>query len=143
MNYRYGLAYYSAQGTDRVPVTGLQVRLVRPGASWNAGLACSETAPGYYEAVVHDLRLCGFYEIWDTLTDPAGARSGKHAILGPLDSAGIQDASNFLSQLAALRAEIQAAGKIHGCDIYIQPTQPLTTQDYVWIDTQAIDFIQE
>jgi hypothetical protein len=36
---------------------------------------------------------------------------------------------------------IFAPGRVHGCDIYIQDTPPATFDDYVWIDTQAIDFI--
>ncbi len=143
MTYRYGIAYYDAEGSARVPVTGLKVRLVRPGSAFSSGLICSETAPGYYEASVTDLALCGFYEIWDTHTDPDGARSGKHAILGPLDAAGIQDAANFLAQLASLKAAYDAGAKVHGCDIYIQDSEPSTFDDYVWIDTLAVNFIQE
>ena len=36
---------------------------------------------------------------------------------------------------------IFAPGRVHGCDIYIQPTEPATAADFVWIDTSAIDFI--
>lgn len=36
---------------------------------------------------------------------------------------------------------IFAPGRVHGCDIYIQPTEPATAADFVWIDTAAIDFI--
>lgn len=141
MIWRYGIAYYDTVGQSRVPLTGLSVRLVRPNAAWSSGLVCTETAPGYYEAAVTDSTLCGYYDIWDTRSVPAGARSGKTAILGPLDAAGIQDASNFLVQLSALAAAFNAAPKVHGCDIYIQATEPDTAADFVWIDTSALDFI--
>lgn len=141
MIWRYGIAYYDTVGQSRVPLTGLSVRLVRPGADWTSGLVATETAPGYYEAAITDPTKCGYYDIWDSRTVPAGARSGKTAILGPLDAAGIQDAANFLAQLAVLQAAFIATPKIHGCDIYIQPTEPETASDFVWIDTAAVDFI--
>jgi hypothetical protein len=144
VTYRYGLAFYNAEGDARVPVTGLKVLLVRPGSALASGLVCSETAPGYYEATVTDLAACGFYEVWDDQADPGNAaRSGKHAILGPLDAAGLQDAANYLAQLATLKAAYDAGAKVHGCDIYIQDTPPATFDDYVWIDTLAVNFIQE
>ena len=33
--------------------------------------------------------------------------------------------------------------RVHGADIYIQDSQPSTLADYVWIDTMAVNFIQE
>lgn len=36
---------------------------------------------------------------------------------------------------------IFAPGRVHGCDIYIQSTEPDTAADFVWIDTNGIDFI--
>jgi hypothetical protein len=37
---------------------------------------------------------------------------------------------------------ILASGRVHGCDIYIQPTEPQIEADYVWIDTNGVSFIE-
>lgn len=139
--YKYGIAYYQAQGQTRVPVTGLTVRLVRPLASWASGITMQETAPGYYEATVLTEAQCGFYEIWDTASYSGGAPSGKHAIIGKLDLNGIQGGSNFLLQLAQLQNIIANMHQIHGADLYVQDVEPDTNNDYVWIDTTGVDYI--
>ena len=141
--YKYGIAYYQAQGNARVPVTGLSVRLVRPGMNWINGLAMQETAPGYYEITVQTEDLCGFYEIWDTSLYPPGGFSGKHAVLGKLDFAGIQGSSNIFAIIADLQNQITAMPQIHGADIYVSDSEPQTINDYVWIDTNGVDFIRE
>lgn len=139
--YSYGIAYYITQGQTRVPRTGLTVKLVRAQAGLSASLPMQETAPGYYEVTVFTESLCGFYEIWDNTAVPQGSHSGKHAILGRLDMNGLQYASNFLLQLAELQNQINEMPQIHGADIYVQDTEPDTLNDYVWIDTNGVNFI--
>ena len=141
--YKYGIAYYQAQGSSRVPVTGLSVRLVRPGLNWSDGLSLQETAPGYYEITVLTEAQCGFYEIWDTSLHPPGGFSGKHAVLGKLDFAGIQGSSNIFAIIADLQNQITAMNKLYGADIYVSDREPQTTNDYVWIDTTGVEFIRE
>lgn len=140
--YKYGIAYYQSQGSTRVPVTGLAVKLVRPGANWASGLVMTETAPGYYEKTVYSEADCGFYEIWDDTIYPQGAHSGKHGILGKLDLAGLKDGDNILSQINSIMAQLAAQNLIIGADIYVQETEPQTPGDYVWIDTTGIDYIE-
>ena len=143
MIYRYGIAYYQASGNQRVPVTGLQVRLVRPNSTWDSGLVCTETAPGYYEAVATLASQTGYYDIWDDSSGSQPRRSGKTAVLGPLDAAGLADNANFGAQIATINRYLNNMPKVHGCDIYIQPQEPDIPADHVWIDTGTIDFIEE
>ncbi|MCB5288439.1 MAG: hypothetical protein LHW64_11665 [Candidatus Cloacimonetes bacterium] len=49
--------------------------------------------------------------------------------------------SNFLLQLAELQNQINEMPQIHGADIYVQDTEPDTLNDYVWIDTNGVNFI--
>ncbi|MFA7542753.1 MAG: hypothetical protein WCY84_00125 [Candidatus Cloacimonadaceae bacterium] len=48
----------------------------------------------------------------------------------------------LLAEMAEISQELQnlaARAQIHGPDIYIQPTKPETTEDYVWINTDVDD----
>lgn len=140
MIWRYAIAYYQTQGANRVPLPGLDVRLVRPGGAWLDGLISTEVAPGYYEAATADPGSCGYYEIWDNASGQP-SRTGKTAILGPLDASGITDAANFLTKIAEIKQEIASHGRVHGCDIYIGTDEPETPDDYIWIDVSNTPFI--
>lgn len=140
MIWRYAIAYYQTQGSNRVPLPGLTVRLVRPGGSWGEGLSTAEVAPGYYEAVTGDAAECGYYEIWDNATGVA-KRTGKTAVIGPLDALGIAEADNFMTKIAEIKQDLAAHGKVHGCDIYIQNFEPPAGENWIWIDTSITQTI--
>jgi len=73
MMYRYGISYYTAEEDGRKPQSGLDVRLLRPGADWQTGIPLIETGKsGYYECLIKEEKDCGFYEIWDNRNDPNG-----------------------------------------------------------------------
>ncbi len=90
--YKYGTSYYKLEGEKRLPVSGLDVRLIRPGSAWQSGLQLTEVEPrsGYYETDEFGEDVCGLYEIWDTRYDQNGSFSGKTCIIGPLDALGLQ-----------------------------------------------------
>lgn len=140
MIWRYAIAYYETQGANRVPLPGLDVRLVRPGGSWPGGLPTTEVAPGYYEASTADAAECGYYEIWDNATG-LPRRTGKTAVIGPLDAPGIAEAANFLTKITEIKQQLEAFGKVHGCDIFIQGVEPPAGADYIWIDTSMTQTI--
>jgi hypothetical protein len=92
MMYRYGISYYTAEEDGRKPQSGLDVRLLRPGADWQTGIPLIETGKsGYYECLIKEEKDCGFYEIWDNRNDPNGSFSGKYCTIGKLDARGLQD----------------------------------------------------
>lgn len=92
--YKFGLAYYMVVDGKRVPHTGVDVRLVSPGDGFEDGIMMPESgvAAGYYEADL-DVEDAGYYEIWDDVSNPAGAFSGKTTTIGPIGSRGIQSLS--------------------------------------------------
>lgn len=141
--YKFGLAYYQANNAERIPVTGLTVKFVRPGGTWASGLLAPETSPGYYELTILAEADAGFYHIWDNTTNQAGAFSGKTAIVGPLDAAGFQQSDYFLALVNELDAKFATMHQVYGADIYIQDTQPNTINDYMWLDTTGVEFITE
>ncbi|GAB1467723.1 hypothetical protein MASR2M64_04060 [Candidatus Cloacimonadota bacterium] len=90
--YKYGISYYKMELGERVPLTGVDVRLLRPGADWVDGLLLTETeTSGYYECFISDEADCGYYEVWDDRGNPAGSFSGKTCTIGKLDARGLQN----------------------------------------------------
>lgn len=91
--YKFAISYYTMSGVNRVPLTGLTVKLVVPGADWASGLALTETVAnsGHYEVDIATEAECGFFEIWDNQNNPSGAFSGKTCLVGKIDARGIQN----------------------------------------------------
>lgn len=108
--YRYGISYYTAEEDGRKPQSGLDVRLLRPGADWQTGIPLIETGKsGYYECLIKEENDCGFYEIWDNRNDPNGSFSGKYCTIGKLDARGLQDRciySNHIEDGAVTESKI-------------------------------------
>lgn len=101
--YIYGIAYYEMDDSERVPISGLDVRLVRPGDDFGNGIQMYEMAvgSGYYECDIATEADCGLYEIWDDQNNPLGAFSGKTCIVGKLDARGIQNANVYSNHIQA------------------------------------------
>lgn len=101
--YKYGISYYGMDGAERVPVTGLTVKILRPGQGWAEGVAMTESVAlsGYYEVSITDLEDCGFFEIWDDQVNPSGAFSGKTCLVGPMDARGIMNEAIYGNHLIA------------------------------------------
>lgn len=94
--YKYGISYYKEEGGVKVPLSGLDVRILRPGGDWELAIPLIELGvTGYYEVIIDDEEDCGFYEIWDNLNDPDGLFSGRYCIIGKLDGRGIQNGTIF------------------------------------------------
>jgi len=90
--YKFAIGYYIMEGTARKPQSGVDVRLLRPGADWQNGLRLIETEnSGYYECLIETESDCGFYEIWDNRGNPNGAFGGKTCTIGKLDARGLQN----------------------------------------------------
>ncbi|MFA4959484.1 MAG: hypothetical protein WC535_06310 [Candidatus Cloacimonas sp.] len=90
--FKYGISYYTVENGERKPESGIDVRLLRPGADWQTGIPLIETGDtGYYECFIEDEKDCGFYEIWDNRNDPNGSFSGKYCTIGKLDARGLQN----------------------------------------------------
>ena len=91
--YKFAIGYYTMEGTERKPQSGVDIRLLRPGQSWAEGKHLSETVPdsGYYEIGIQNEGDCGFYEIWDNLGNSLGQFSGKTCTIGKLDARGLQN----------------------------------------------------
>jgi hypothetical protein len=90
--FKYGISYYTVENGERKPESGVDVRLLRPGADWQTGIPLIETGDtGYYECFIEDEKDCGFYEIWDNRNDPIGSFSGKYCTIGKLDARGLQN----------------------------------------------------
>ncbi|GAB1467971.1 hypothetical protein MASR2M64_06650 [Candidatus Cloacimonadota bacterium] len=91
--YRFATSYYTMEGTERKPQSGVDIRLLRPGQSWSEGKKLIETTPnsGYYEIGIQTEADCGFYEHWDNLGNPAGQISGKSCTIGKLDARCLQN----------------------------------------------------
>ena len=91
--YKFAISYYTMEGTERKPQSGVDIRLLRPGQSWAEGKKLIETTPnsGYYEIGIESESDCGFYELWDNLGNPLGQFSGKTCTIGKLDARGLQN----------------------------------------------------
>ena len=91
--YKFAIGYYTMEGTERKPQSGVDIRLLRPGQSWAEGKQLIETTPnsGYYEIAIEDEADCGFYEIWDNIGNTQGQFSGKTYTIGKLDARGLQN----------------------------------------------------
>lgn len=91
--YKYGISYYKMESGAKVPHSGLNVRLLRPGQTWPEGIVLAENqaGSGHYDVNIEDAEDCGYYEIWDDLGG-SGAFSGRSCIIGQLDARGLQDA---------------------------------------------------
>ena len=99
--YKFAIGYYTMEGTDRKPQSGLDIRLLRPGQSWAEGKHLIETVPdsGYYEIGIQNETDCGFYEIWDNLGNSLGQFSGKTCTIGKMDARGIQNNSIYANHI--------------------------------------------
>lgn len=109
--YKYGISLYQIDDGVRIPHSGVDVRLVRPGYTFDDGIQLTEGVAGsaYYECVITDEADMGFYEIWDDRSDEDGAFSGRNCVIGMLDSKGIQDGvilSNHLGEGVVTGAKI-------------------------------------
>ncbi|MDD2228685.1 MAG: hypothetical protein PHY48_04655 [Candidatus Cloacimonetes bacterium] len=91
--YKFAISYYTMEGTERKPQSGVDIRLLRPGQSWAEGKHLIETVPdsGYYAIDIQNESDCGFYELWDNLGNPLGQFSGKTCTIGKLDARGLQN----------------------------------------------------
>ncbi len=88
--YKYGITYHTIENGARVPDTGREVRLVRPGKAWADGIPLIETgSSGYYEIMTESDAQVGFYQIWDDRSNPPSF-SGKTCFLGMMDGSGIK-----------------------------------------------------
>lgn len=101
--YKFAMAYYELSEGVRVPLTGLEVRLVRPGSDFASGVLLTETVAGsgYYELEIASEANAGYYEIWDDQTSPSGTFTGKTCVVGLLDGGGIRDGVILGKHLAA------------------------------------------
>lgn len=91
--YKFAISYYTMEGTERKPQSGVDIRLLRPGQAWAEGKQLIETVPdsGYYAIDIQNESDCGFYELWDNLGNPLGQFSGKTCTIGKLDARGLQN----------------------------------------------------
>lgn len=87
---KFGISYYSMQAGQRVPLSGVAVRILRPAQAWEHGLPLTETSAGsgYYEIVLLSEADCGYYEVWDN-TSGLPAFSGKTYTIGKMDYRGL------------------------------------------------------
>lgn len=97
---KYGISYYTTGPNGREPLTGLQVRLLRPGQAWAEGIPLYEKeTTGFYEGTIEDEVDQGFYEIHDNRENPAGSFSGRTVTVGKLDARGIQSRSIYTNHI--------------------------------------------
>jgi len=98
--FKYGISYYIMEDGIRKPQSGVDIRLLRPGADWQTGKRMIETEnSGYYDCLIETEADCGFYEIWDNRGNPNGSFSGKTCTIGKLDARGIQNNSIFANHI--------------------------------------------
>jgi hypothetical protein len=99
--YRFAISYYIMNGVTRIPLSGVTIRLVRPGDTFLNGVKLSEkpTGSGYYETEVLSESFWGFYEVWDDRVDPNGSFSGKTCTVGKLDARGIKDSAIYSNHI--------------------------------------------
>ena len=95
--YKFGISYYIMSAASRIPLSNVDIRLVRPGADFESGIKLREVkdTSGYYETDTLKEAECGFYEIWDDRISNKGAFSGKSCTVGKLDARGIQNSSIY------------------------------------------------
>jgi len=91
--YKFAISYYTMEGIERKPQSGVDIRLLRPGQSWAEGKHLIETVPdsGYYAIDIQNESDCGFYELWDNIGNAQGQFSGKTCTIGKLDARGLQN----------------------------------------------------
>lgn len=90
--FKYGISYYIMEEGARKPQSGVDIRLIRPGADWQNGIRLNETDnSGYYECLIENESDCGFYEIWDNRGNSNGSFGGKTCTIGKLDARGLQN----------------------------------------------------
>jgi hypothetical protein len=80
-------------------------------------------------------------EVKNTSSSLSSALAELSAIRKELDD--ISSDTTIQDELNALRTEVDqilAQNKVLGMDIYIQATEPATTEDHIWINTD-VDFI--
>ncbi|MDP3114462.1 MAG: hypothetical protein Q8M98_06770 [Candidatus Cloacimonadaceae bacterium] len=99
--YRFGISYYIMSAANRIPLTGVTIRLVRPGATFANGIKVLEnpSGSGYYETDTLREQDWGFYEIWDDKVEPNGSFSGKTCTVGKLDARGIQNSAIYTNHV--------------------------------------------
>jgi hypothetical protein len=99
--YRFGIVFYKQSGPSRIPQTGLEIRLVRPGDDWDNGVILKENleGSGYYESDDIEEKDGGLFQVWDDRNGHP-AFSGKTTLIGPLDSLGIQEQAVTNAHLA-------------------------------------------
>jgi hypothetical protein len=99
--YKFGISYYIMSAFSRIPLSNVDIRLVRPGADFGSGVRLKETpeGSGYYETDKLLEPEWGFYEIWDDRQNPKGGFSGKTCTVGKLDARGIQDNSIYTNHV--------------------------------------------
>jgi len=95
--FKFSIQYSVVIDNVRTPLSGLTVKLVKPGSNWASGIAVPEAGTsGYYEA---EIETGGYYEIWDD-QDSAGAFSGKTVVLGTADSSALATDSITTDKIA-------------------------------------------
>jgi hypothetical protein len=99
--YKFGISYYIMSALNRIPLSNVDIRLVRPGADFASGIKLKEApqGSGYYETDKLLESDWGFYEIWDDKIDSNGAFSGKTCTVGKLDARGIQDSAIYTNHI--------------------------------------------
>jgi len=99
--YKFGISYYIMSAFSRIPLSNVDIRLVRPGATFASGIPVKETpqGSGYYETDKLLEPEWGFYEIWDDRQNPSGGFSGKTCTVGKLDARGIQNNSIYTNHI--------------------------------------------
>lgn len=115
--YKFGISYYIMSALNRIPLSNVDVRLVRLGGDYANGIKCKETpqGSGYYESDKLDESDWGFYEIWDDRQDTNGGFSGKTCTVGKLDARGIKDSAIYTNHVEneAITSEKIAKNAIH------------------------------
>lgn len=98
--FKYGISYYIMEDGIRKPQSGVDIRLLRPGADWQSGRKLIETEnSGYYDCLIQTEADCGFYEIKDYRGNPNGSFSGKTCTIGKLDARGLQNNSIYANHI--------------------------------------------
>jgi len=115
--YKFGISYYIMSAFSRIPLSNVDIRLVRPGATFASGIPVKETpqGSGYYETDKLLEPDWGFYEIWDDRQNPNGGFSGKTCTVGKLDARGIQNSAIYTNHVEneAITSEKIAKNAIH------------------------------
>ena len=138
--FKYGISYYVMDDDVRVPQSGLDVRLVRPGADFASGIPLIETDDsGYYECLIENEADGGFFEIWDNRGDPAGLFSGKGSTIYKLDARGLQNDCIYGNHIYAgavtgSKIAAQAVGTSHLNPSLILPFTQVSSEKAVSTD---------